>query len=136
MADEPTDEKRFVKIISGEIPVEKIYEDDQVVAFLTIRPLVDGHTLVVPKKHTSHIWDMDDDSYRHILRVAKKVAIHLRTTLDAERIGVVVKGFSVPHTHIHLIPVPPGMTVNFDPDPKPPIASDETLADIARKVRM
>lgn len=127
----------FTKIINGEIPCHKIYEDDAVIAFLTINPLSDGHTLVVPKVQINHIWDVPDDTYQYLWLTAKKIALHIRTVMDVERVGVVVKGFEVPHTHIHLIPVPRhGVHVGFDPDVPPQTADNDSLAAIAERIRL
>ncbi len=125
----------FTKIINGEIPTHKIYEDDRVIAFLTINPLSDGHTLVVPKKQVTQIWDLESDDYDYLWEIAKKIAIHLREVLKVERVGVVIKGFEVPHTHIHLIPVPFNTYVCFDPEPSPPAADNEKLTAIAKRIR-
>lgn len=126
----------FTKIISGDIPSHKIYEDNRVIAFLTIQPFSEGHTLVVPKKQVAQIWDLGQDDYDYLWNTAKKIALHLRKTLNADRIGVVVKGFDVPHAHIHLIPIPHGVVVSLDPFPEPPTASDEELARVVDQIRM
>jgi len=126
----------FTRIINGEIPAHKIYEDDRVIAFLTIQPLCEGHTLVVPKKQVDQIWDMEQDDYDYLWATTKKIAQHLRNTLNAVRVGVVVKGFDVPHAHIHLIPVNSQKHVDFDPDPPPAMADSAALEAIAARIRM
>lgn len=93
----------FTKIIKGEIPSHKIYEDDRTYAFLDVYPKQPGHVLVIPKEQIDLIWDLDDDTYAYLWAVAKKIAIHMNSVLD-RRIGVQVEGIGVPHTHIHLIP--------------------------------
>ncbi|MEI7539337.1 MAG: HIT domain-containing protein [Candidatus Saccharibacteria bacterium] len=125
----------FTRIINGEIPAYKIYEDDRVIAFLTNHPLSDGHTLVVPKKQIDQIWDLERDDYDYLWEAAQKVAAHLRDVMGVERVGVVVKGFEVPHAHIHLIPVPRDSRVFFDPEPEPPMAGGDKLAAIAERIR-
>ena len=94
----------FTKIINGEIPSHKIYEDENVIAFLDIRPITTGHTLVVPKKQVEFIWDMDDEAYAKLTSVAKKVALRLRERLGVPYVGEQIIGVDVPHAHIHLIP--------------------------------
>ena len=126
----------FTKIINGEIPAHKIYEDNQVIAFLTVQPFSEGHTLVVPKKQIDQIWDLEDEDFDYLWETTRKIAVHLRKILDSERIGVVVKGFDVPHAHIHLIPIPREKVVNLDPFPEPPIASNDDLAKVADRIRM
>ena len=93
----------FTKIIKGEIPCHKVYEDDRVIAFLDIRPQQPGHTLVIPKQQIDLIWDLDDDTYQYLWKTAKKIAQHLGSVLE-RRIGVHVEGIGVPHAHIHLVP--------------------------------
>ncbi|MDB5159857.1 MAG: hypothetical protein JWO99_120 [Candidatus Saccharibacteria bacterium] len=94
----------FTKIIRGEIPSHKIYEDEDVIAFLDIHPVTPGHTLVVPKKQVEFVWDLDAETYAKLTVATKKIALHLRETLDAEYIGSQIIGVDVPHAHIHLIP--------------------------------
>lgn len=95
----------FTRIINGEIAAFKIYEDDRVIAFLDAHPLNEGHTLVVPKKQIDHIWDLDDEDYEYLWKIAKKIAKHIQETIKPPRVGVIVEGFGVPHAHIHLIPI-------------------------------
>lgn len=126
----------FTRIINGEIPCHKVYEDSRVIAFLTINPVADGHTLVVPKKQVNQIWDLEIDDYEYLWRIAQKIALHLRTVMGVDRVGVVVKGFDVPHVHIHLIPVGFHSGVNFDPIPPPSVASNDDLAATAERIRL
>jgi histidine triad (HIT) family protein len=94
----------FTKIIKGEIPSNKIYEDELTLAFLNIYPDVPGHTLVIPKKQIDHLWDLPDEDYQAVMETAKKVANRMRKVLKPERVGVKVVGEEVPHAHVHLIP--------------------------------
>lgn len=94
----------FAKIIRGEIPCHKIYEDDSVLAFLDIHPVQPGHTLVVPKKQVEFVWDIDADDYLAVMDVAKKVARRIRECLEVPYVGEQIIGVDVPHAHVHLIP--------------------------------
>lgn len=94
----------FAKIIAGEIPAHKIYEDERVMAILDINPLSDGHTLVIPKVAVDKIYDLSDDDYVNLWLIAKKIAKHLEKVLGA-RVGFVVEGVDVPHAHIHVVPL-------------------------------
>jgi histidine triad (HIT) family protein len=94
----------FTKIIKGEIPCHKIYEDDATLAFLDIHPVSSGHTLVIPKKQVEFLWDLDGKTYQSVMATAQKVALHLRETLGVPYVGVQVIGIDVPHAHVHLIP--------------------------------
>lgn len=94
----------FSKIIKGEIPSHKIYEDEHVFAFLDIHPITPGHTLVVPKQQVEFVWDLDDQTYQALQSAVKRLALHLRDTLRVPYIGEQIIGADVPHAHIHLIP--------------------------------
>jgi histidine triad (HIT) family protein len=98
------DDSIFTKIINGDIPCHKIYEDDVVFAFLDIHPVNTGHTLVIPKQQVEFLWDLDDEAYQKVMTAAKKIARHMRTALSADYVGVQVVGVDVPHAHVHLIP--------------------------------
>jgi histidine triad (HIT) family protein len=93
----------FTKIIKGEIPCHKVYEDDRVIAFLDIHPKQPGHTVVVPKKQIDVMWELDDETYDYLWNTAKKIAQHLGT-IFGKRIGAQVEGIGVTHAHIHLFP--------------------------------
>ena len=94
----------FTKIIKGEIPCHKISEDDNYMAFLDIRPVNPGHTLVIPKKEVDYIFDVDDALLAGLFIFAKKVAIKIKKAVPCRKIGVMVAGLEVPHAHVHLIP--------------------------------
>ena len=120
----------FTRIIKGEVPCNKIYEDQQTMAFLTIEPIQPGHTLVVSKNQIDHIWDLPQEDYQAVMDTAKKVANHMRQILDAKRIGVKIEGLEVPHAHIHLIPF--STISEFNQLPK--IATDSDLSKMATKL--
>ena len=94
----------FTKIIKGEIPPHKIYEDEHVFAFLDIHPVTPGHTLVIPKKQVEFVWDLDDDEYQHLTTAVKKIALHIREKLQVPYVGEQIIGVDVPHAHVHLVP--------------------------------
>lgn len=122
----------FSKIIAGEIPCHKVAEDDHCLAFLDIRPVVYGHTLVIPKIETDYIFDMDDVSLAHLHVFAKRVARVLGEEVDCLRIGVMVAGLEVPHAHIHLIPMQSIGDLSFT-NPRPEIAP-ETMKELAARL--
>ena len=95
----------FTKIINGEIPCYKIFEDKDFIAFLDINPNAKGHTLCVPKEEISYIFDMDDAQYLKLMYFSKRVALALQEVVPCKRVGVAVVGLEVPHTHVHLIPI-------------------------------
>ena len=95
----------FTRIINGEIPCYRVAENDRYIAFLDVRPLKAGHTLVVPKKEVDYIFDMDDEALSGMIIFAGKVAMAMKEVIECNRIGVAVIGLEVPHAHIHLIPI-------------------------------
>lgn len=94
----------FTKIVTGEIPSHKVYEDERTLAFLDIYAVVHGHTLVIPKKQVEFVWDLDDGDYQALMTSVKHVARRLREVLGAEYVGEKIIGVDVPHAHVHLIP--------------------------------
>jgi len=94
----------FTKIVNGEIPAEKIYEDEHTLAFLDIHPSVPGHTMVIPKRQVEFLWDLNDEDYQAVMATSKLVARHIREVLGVPYVGVKVVGVDVPHAHVHLIP--------------------------------
>ena len=103
----------FTRIIKGEIPSYKIAEDENFYAFLDINPLKKGHILVVPKKETDYLFDMEDNLLGDMMIFAKKVAKAIEKVIPCKRIGVAVLGLEVPHAHIHLIPIQGGNDIDF-----------------------
>ena len=93
----------FSKIVAGEIPCYKIYEDETCLAFLDINPEEKGHTLVIPKIEVDKIYDLDDETYTHLFAVAKKLMKNMDEKLGTRTLMKVI-GVDVPHAHIHLIP--------------------------------
>ncbi len=94
----------FSKIISGEIPCHRIWEDEEHLAFLDIQPLAEGHTLVVPKREEDYLFDLSAQRAEALWSAAHKVAVLLNQRVSCERVAVLVLGYEVPHAHIHLIP--------------------------------
>jgi histidine triad (HIT) family protein len=122
----------FSRIIAGEIPCYKVAEDDQCLAFLDIRPVAFGHTLVIPKREINYIFDMEDGELAHLHVFAKRVARVLGEEVDCLRIGVMVAGLEVPHAHIHLIPMQAISDLSFT-NPRPEIPQ-EKLQELAARL--
>jgi histidine triad (HIT) family protein len=122
----------FARIAAGEIPSFRIAENDDYFAFLDINPLTEGHTLVIPKKETDYLFDLDNESYVGLTSFAKDVAIALKAVTKCKRVCVVVLGFEVPHAHIHLIPSNNEKDANFS-NPKLKI-DQERMLEIASAV--
>ena len=103
----------FTKIINGEIPSYKIYEDDKTYAFLDILPETKGHTLVVPKKEVDKIYDLEDEELQEMILFAKNIAKKIQATTQCKKVATVVLGLEVPHAHIHLVPMNTEKDVDF-----------------------
>lgn len=123
----------FTKIINGEIPSHKVYEDEHTYAFLDIRPIAPGHTLVIPKQQVEFVWDLDDETYQQLQMATKKIALHLREVLEVPYVGEQIIGVDVPHAHIHLIPFTHSSEYHNRPDPTAE-PDHEALAAVAAKV--
>jgi len=122
----------FSRIVAGEIPCHKVWEDNATLAFLDVRPVVVGHTLVIPKREVDYLFDLGEDEYASLWRAAHVVARRLKQRLGCERVCVAVLGFEVPHAHIHLIPA---QRMSDFPWPGGRPAKDEVLAALAAKLR-
>ncbi len=95
----------FCKIIAGEIPAPKIYEDEYFYAFLDAAPIREGHTLVIPKNHHAYLEDMPADEYSKMMLVVQKLKRHYKNIFKVQHVGLVASGWDVPHTHVHIIPM-------------------------------
>lgn len=123
----------FSRIIAGEIPCYKIAENDKFFAFMDINPVNWGHTLVVPKKETDYLFDIEDEDLAEMAVFAKRVAKAMKKAIPCRKIGVTVLGLEVPHAHIHLVPLQVEGDMDFkkkisDPDP----AKMEEIAEAIR----
>jgi histidine triad (HIT) family protein len=123
----------FSKIIAGEIPCHKIYEDEYHLAFLDVMPLVKGHVLVVPKKEIDYIFDLSEDELANMWKFALPIAKAIKKAIPCKRIGTSVIGLEVPHAHIHLVPMDSANDLNFTRE-KLKVSHDE-LAQIAELIR-
>ena len=123
----------FTKIIHGEIPCHKILEDEKYFAFLELRPLKTGHTLVVPKQETDYIFDLDDATMSGLMKFSQKVAAALKKAVPCRKIAVIVYGLEVAHAHVHLVPVDgTSGELNFT---NPRETTADALAETAAKIR-
>ena len=122
----------FSKIIAGDIPSFKIAENDQFYAFLDVFPLVAGHTLVVPKKETDKLFEMDASDLGAILQFAQPIAKAIEKAFPCQRCGMAVVGLEVPHAHVHLVPINTADDLNFTrPKLKP---SQDELKETQEKI--
>ena len=123
----------FSKIVLGEIPCHKIAEDDQFLAFLDVMPLVEGHTLVIPKQEIDYIFDLDPEVLAGLMKFAQRIAPAIKKAIPCKRIGVAVIGLEVPHAHVHLVPLNRMLDINFSQEKLK--LSQESLAKTAELIR-
>jgi len=95
----------FTRIVQGEIPSYKVAESDRFYAFLDIRPITQGHTLVIPKKEVDYIFDLEPEELSALFAFSQKVARGIKSAIPCKRVAVAVLGMEVPHAHIHLVPL-------------------------------
>ena len=123
----------FTKIINGELPGRFVYEDDEIVAFLTIQPMTQGHTLVVPRAEIDQWQDIEPDTFNKVLAVAQLIGKAVCKAFGAERAGVIIAGLEIPHLHVHVFPAY-NLTdfgfANVDRDPSP-----ESLDEAQTKIK-
>jgi histidine triad (HIT) family protein len=94
----------FTRIVAGEIPAHRVFEDEEHLAFLDINPVQPGHTLLIPKREVDYLFDLPEPAHDALWRAVRKVAGALRRATGCRRIVIVVVGYEVPHAHVHLIP--------------------------------
>jgi histidine triad (HIT) family protein len=122
----------FSKIVSGEIPCNKVAENNQFLAFLDVMPLREGHVLVIPKVEVDYIFDMEDLLLADMMIFSKSVARKMKNVFPCKKIGVTVIGLEVPHAHIHLVPINLLSDMDFS---KPKIKVEESrLKEIAKLI--
>jgi diadenosine tetraphosphate (Ap4A) HIT family hydrolase len=122
----------FTKIIDGELPGTFVWRDDVCVAFMSIAPIRPGHTLVVPRAEVDHWIDLDPDVNAHLMRVAQEIALAQQAAFSPVRIGLIIAGLEVPHTHVHVIPIDGMQDLDFGNASE---TSPEALDDAATKLR-
>ncbi|OFJ53206.1 HIT family protein [Mycolicibacterium grossiae] len=122
----------FTKIINGELPGRFVYTDDEVVAFLTIAPITQGHTLVVPRAEIDDWQDLDPAVFGRVMQVAQLIGKAVVTAFPAERAGMIIAGLEVPHLHVHVFPTSDLADFGFaNADPN---ASQESLDEAQAKI--
>jgi histidine triad (HIT) family protein len=128
----------FCKVLAGEIPSERIYEDEHAIAVMDINPWTRGHAVVFPRKHAANLFEIEDDELEHVAVAAKRVATKMRDTLDCDGINLLQSNGAAAwqtifHLHVHVIPRYEGDPLELPTRPKP--ASPEELAEVAKEIR-
>ena len=124
----------FTRIMDGELPGRFVHRDDTCVAFLSIAPIRTGHTLVVPIEEVDHWLDLTPDVAAHLMQVAQRIGRAQMEAFRPTRVGLIIAGMEVPHTHLHVIPIDSESDLRFDrADPStPPDALDAAAARLQR----
>ena len=94
----------FCEIIAGRGPVSMIYEDDRVLAFMTLTPFSPGECTVIPREHIDHMTDVSDEVAQHMMLIAQRIGRRMRAVFTPQRVGMIVHGYGVPHAHLILVP--------------------------------
>ncbi|MCA9091384.1 MAG: HIT family protein [Planctomycetaceae bacterium] len=124
----------FTRILDGELPGRFVYRDDRCFAILTIAPLRPGHTLVIPNEEIDHWIDVPEDLSAHLFQVAQKISKAIQESFQPRKVGLVIAGIEVPHTHLHLIPIHELRDLNFEnQDKNPDPAMMDQAAETLRK---
>ena len=124
----------FTKIVAGEIPAHKVYEDEKTLAFMDVYPKNEGHVLVIPKVNPAEfVWQLDDDTYQALMATCKKVALRQLEVLSYEYVHQAIVGTDVPYAHVHLIPF--NTTTDLKSEQPTGEPDHELLASIAEKLR-
>lgn len=129
------EETIFSKIVKGEIPCHKVYEDDKTLAFLDIHPVAEGHTLVISKKQVETVWELESDDYIALMMTVQKVGRRLKEVIAKPYVGEMVVGVDVPHAHVHVVPFTETHEIKRTLETATAPTDHEALAAIAEKLR-
>ena len=123
----------FSRIIAGDLPGRFVWKDDRAVAFLSIAPMMPGHTLVVPRAEVDHWIDLEPEDAAHLFQIAQWVGRAQQRVWNPARVGLMIVGEEVPHTHLHVVPIDhPGELSFAHVDPTPDATALDTAADRIR----
>ena len=123
----------FTRIISGELPGTFVWKDERAVAFMSIAPMMPGHTLVVPRDEVDHWIDLEPELAAHLFSVARQIGLAQDLEWKPRRVGLLIVGEEVPHTHLHVVPINHPEELTFaHADPSP---DRDALADAAARIR-
>ena len=122
----------FTMIMEGKIPGNFVYQDDLAVAILTIQPIREGHVLVIPRAEVDQWSDLPEETAAHLMKVSQKIANAIKPLFPCKRVGLMIAGLEVPHTHIHLVPMDSMEDLSFA---KAKNADADALKKVAEKIR-
>lgn len=125
----------FTKIIKGEIPCHKVYEDAKTIVFVPLHPIAKGHVLAVPKLQVDQFFDLPAEDYQALMATVQKVAAHMNQVLGTKRVGLQVVGLDVPHVHVHIVAFDTLEEYREHPDQSAPV-DNAKLAAMAERLRL
>lgn len=125
----------FCKIVGGEIPSHKVYEDDSTLVFMDIHPIQPGHLLVIAKDHVETFEQLGEDSFANLMRTVHKISKKMKEVLKPSRVGLIVEGFDVAHVHVKVIPIENEVELRHIPDMQAE-PDHEALAEMAQKLSL
>jgi histidine triad (HIT) family protein len=95
----------FCDVVAYKSSAHRVFEDDQTLAFLDQHPINPGHLLVIPKRHVADFYELDDRTYGHLMSIVRTLGAAVAATVHPKKVGLIVAGFDVPHTHVHVVPM-------------------------------
>lgn len=122
----------FSQIRTGILPGQLVWQDEQVFALLTIRPLQPGHVLVMPVQEVDHWDDLPDELLMHVMQISRRLAKAIKAAFPCARVAVAICGLEIAHAHVHLFPIDRLEDFNFGSGQS---ATAEELADAAQRIR-
>ena len=127
----------FCKIVKKEASASIVYEDKDVIAFMDIHPINEGHVLVIPKKHIDHFYELNEKDYLQVMTIVQNLSNKINKTFKPKRIGLVIAGFDVSHTHVHIVPMNDENDITSKKllENKMPKFTNEQLVKSAEKIR-
>lgn len=126
------EDSSFTKIIKGELPAPRVYEDDKIIAIIPLHPIAQAHVLVIPKQQVDQFIDLPEADYVALMRVVQRVGQQIDQKIQSKRVGLKVVGVDVPHTHVHVIGFDALSEYNETPDDSQPIDEEkrQSLAEV------
>jgi histidine triad (HIT) family protein len=133
MSETNPEDSIFTKMIKGEVPCYKVYEDDRTIVIVPLHPKALAHVLVIPKLQVDQFYDLPQEDYMAVMNVVQRVAKHIKTVIKPKRVGLEVIGIHVPHAHIHVIAFDTFEQFVTTPDENGPV-DHRKLAAMAQKL--
>lgn len=130
------EETIFSKIINGDIPCHKVYEDEHTFAFMDIRPIQPGMVVVVSKQPIDHFMDLDESDYTALMLTVRKIARRMHEVFPDKRVAVQIEGLEVPHAHVKLFPIASSADFHAKQPGEDTTIDHDALTDMAKSLRI